>query len=90
MQLQSATEKASLLPNADEIKAKLQNEYDLLVQKMGDYYAAKKQLMDMKKQKLMQNYAALELNYKYKELKQSFALQKQKWLELNQLQFQFS
>ena len=89
MQLQNATEKASLLPNADEMKARLQNEYDLLVQKMGEYYAAKKQLMDLKKQKLMRSYAALELNYKYKELKQSFALQKQKWLELNQLQPQF-
>ena len=90
MQLQKATAKASLLPNADEIKQRLQSEYDLLVQKMGEYYAAKKQLMEMKKQKLMQNYTALELNYKYKELKQSFALQKQKWLELNQMQFQFS
>lgn len=90
MQLQNATEKASLLPNAEEIKQRLQSEYDVLVQKMGEYYAAKKQLMEMKKQKLMQNYTALELNYKYKELKQSFALQKQKWLELNQMQFQFS
>ena len=42
MQLQRASEKASLLPNAEEVMHTIQAEYDLLMQKMSDYYATKK------------------------------------------------
>ena len=84
MQLKLAQEKVSKLANADEILAKVQVEYELLAQRMTDYYAAKKQLMAIKKQSLKRSYENLEVHYKYKELKQSLAIQKQKWLHLNQ------
>jgi stearoyl-CoA desaturase (delta-9 desaturase) len=87
MQLKLAKEKVSKLANADEILAKVQFEYELLAQRMTDYYAAKKQLMTIKKQNLKRSYESLEVHYKYKELKQSLALQKQKWLQLNQFDF---
>ncbi|WP_339720895.1 fatty acid desaturase [uncultured Paraglaciecola sp.] len=87
MQLKLAQEKVSKLPNADEILAKVQFEYELLAQRMTDYYAAKKQLMEIRKQSLKRSYENLEVHYKYKELKQSLALQKQKWLQLNQFDF---
>ena len=87
MQLKLAQEKVSKLPNADEILAKVQVEYELLAQRMTDYYAAKKQLMAIKKQSLKRSYENLEVHYRYKELKQSLALQKQKWLQLNRLEF---
>jgi stearoyl-CoA desaturase (delta-9 desaturase) len=87
MQLKIAQEKVSDLANADEILAKVQIEYELLAQRMTDYYAAKKQLMAIKKQSLQRSYENLEVHYKYKELKQSLAVQKQKWLHLNQFYF---
>ena len=47
MQLQRASEKASLLPNAEEVMHTIQAEYDLLMQKMSDYYATKKRLIHL-------------------------------------------
>lgn len=87
MQLKLAQEKVSNLANADEILAKVQFEYELLAQRMTDYYAAKKQLMAIKKQSLKRSYENLEVHYRYKEIKQNLALQKQKWLQLNQFDF---
>ena len=87
MQLKLAQEKVSKLANADEILAKVQVEYELLAQRMTEYYAAKKQLMAIKKQSLQRSYESLEVHYRYKELKQSLAIQKQKWLHLNQFYF---
>ena len=87
MQLKIAKEKVSKLANADEILAKVQIEYELLAQRMTDYYAAKKQLMEIRRQSLKRSYENLEVHYKYKELKQSLAIQKQKWLHLNQFDF---
>jgi stearoyl-CoA desaturase (delta-9 desaturase) len=87
MQLKLAQEKVSKLANADEILAKVQVEYELLAQRMTDYYAAKKQLMAIKKQSFQRSYENLDVHYRYKELKQSLAIQKQKWLQLNQFDF---
>jgi stearoyl-CoA desaturase (delta-9 desaturase) len=88
MQLQRAKIKVSAMPNAEEILPRLQTSYELLAQRMTEYYATKKLLMDVKKASIKRSYEKLELDYKYKELKHSLALQKQKWLELNQLDFQ--
>ena len=90
MQLQRAKEKVSSLANAEEILHRLQTEYELLAQRMTDYYAAKKLLMEVKKQNLKRGDDKLELDYKYKELKHSLEVQKQRWLALNQMDFQFS
>lgn len=90
MQLQRASEKASVLPNADELMQTIQSEYDLLIQRMSEYYAARKRLMRMKHSSLKRNLESLEVMYKYKELKQSLALQKEKWLQLQSLSFQMA
>ncbi|NDV92582.1 acyl-CoA desaturase [Alteromonas sp. 345S023] len=87
MQLQRASEKASSLPNADEVMSTIHAEYDLLVQKMSDYYATKKRLMRIKQKTLQRSIEGLELTYKYKELKQALALQKEKWMQLQHLSF---
>jgi len=88
MQLQRASEKASLLPNAEEVMHTIQAEYDLLMQRMSDYYATKKRLMRLKQKTIKRSIEGLELTYKYKELKHAFALQKQKWLHLQSLSLQ--
>lgn len=90
MQLQRTQAKVSTLANAEEILQKLQAEYELLAQRMTEYYAAKKQLMESNRQKLKRTYEKLDLDYKYQELKLNLAVQKKKWLELNQLDFQLS
>lgn len=87
MQLQRANEKAALAPNKDELLAKIQQEYDVLLQKMSAYYAAKKRLMNMKKNNVIKSLEGMELSDKYKELKQSWQQQKAKWLELQNLSF---
>lgn len=86
MKMQKTQEKLSLLPNADELLQTLQAEYDILVQKMSDYYSAKKALVDAKSQVFKQSYESLELDFRFQELKQSFLLQRQKWLRLLALQ----
>ena len=85
MQLQRSKMQIASLANAEEILQKLQAEYELLVQKMTDYYATKKRLMELKKQDFKRSYEKLELHHKYKELKLNLALQKEKWLMLNQM-----
>jgi stearoyl-CoA desaturase (delta-9 desaturase) len=79
MQLKYAHDKAIALPNAEEIVTKIQHEYDVLMHRMAEYYSTKKSLMNMKKKNLQASYERLELDFKYKELKQTLAVQKQKW-----------
>ncbi|MBC3767526.1 acyl-CoA desaturase [Neptunicella marina] len=87
MELQSSVKRIAHLPNADELLAKLQHEYDLLVHKLGEYYATRKRLMDIKKRKLIRELEKLELDYKYQEMKLHLQLQMQKWSKLNSMQF---
>ncbi|MCP4238213.1 MAG: acyl-CoA desaturase, partial [Aestuariibacter sp.] len=90
MQLKRASQKVSKLPNAEEVMQTLQKEYDVLLQKMTDYYTTKKRLMNLRKKHLMRSMERLELDFKYKELKQSLVLQKEKWLKVSQLEVQFA
>lgn len=89
MQLKYASQKVSKLPNAEEVMHTLQREYDLLMQKMNDYYTTKKRIMTLRKNHLLKSVERLELDFKYKELKQSLLLQKEKWLKLSQMEFAF-
>jgi stearoyl-CoA desaturase (delta-9 desaturase) len=82
MQLKYAKKRLVNLPNADEVAIKIQTEYDILVQKMTAYYTAKKKLMSDKREDLKASYENLDVDFAYKELKQSFALQKEKWQSL--------
>ena len=83
MQLKHAKNHLIHLPNADEVVAKIQEEYDILVHKMAEYYKTRKALVAMKKESLQASYENLELDFKYKELKQSFLLQRDKWQRLH-------
>jgi stearoyl-CoA desaturase (delta-9 desaturase) len=87
MQLKQAQERASSLHNADELLVKIQAEYELLAQKMTEYYSAKKQLMELKKQSLQRSYKSMEIYQKYQELKTNLAEQKQAWLTVRRADF---
>ncbi|MGK0372727.1 MAG: stearoyl-CoA desaturase (delta-9 desaturase) [Glaciecola sp.] len=82
MQLKNAKTTLINLPNADEVLATVQLEYDVLIHKMAEYYKTKKTLVAMKKETLQASYEKLELDFKYKEMKQSFTLQREKWQSL--------
>ncbi|MEW9799598.1 acyl-CoA desaturase [Alteromonas sp. CYL-A6] len=88
MQLKYASAKVRHLPDAEEILGKIQAEYDLLIQKMSEYYAAKKRIMTVRQKCLKRSIERLELDFKYKELKHALALQKEKWLRLQSLSLQ--
>ena len=85
MQLQRSKLRIASLANREEMMQKLQDEYELLVHRMTEYYAAQKRMMGVKRQDLKRSYEKLELHHRYKELKLNLALQKEKWLKLNQL-----
>ncbi|MDM7861424.1 fatty acid desaturase [Alteromonas sp. ASW11-36] len=88
MQLQSAQEKLAHLPNAEELLNLMEREYNLLMEKMSAYYLTKKRVMAIKKRHLKRSLDGLELDFKYKELKQAFAVQKEKWLTIQALPLQ--
>lgn len=90
MQLQRAKAKLSALPNKEEVITRLHNEYDVLVVKMSEFYKTKKCVMDMKRKALMKTYEGMEINYKYKELKATLALRKDKWMEMCHQQVQYA
>ena len=85
MQLQVAQERVAQMPNAEELRSLIEAEYQLLLEKMTAYYSTKKRLVAIKKRHLRRSIEGLELDFKYKELKQAFAVQKEKWLTLHQL-----
>ncbi|WP_100658208.1 acyl-CoA desaturase [Alteromonas flava] len=87
MQLQYAQQKVAHLPNAEEMLSIIEREYALLMEKMAEYYATKKRLVALKKRHLQRTLDGLELMYKYKELKQTLAVQKEKWLTIHRLQY---
>lgn len=92
MQLHYAKAKAASLPlkKKEEILHKLQTEYDVLAAKMSEFYQARKSLMEMKKKALIKTYEGMEISYKYKELKASLAVQKNKWLALSSMPLQYA
>ncbi len=90
MQLQRASEQVSVLPNAEEMMHTIQKEYDLLIQRMSEYYSTKKRVMRIKQKTLKRSLEGLELTYKYKELKHAFAVQKEKWIQLQTLSLQMA
>jgi len=67
------------LPNKDEALAAIQHEYDLMLNKMTEYYGLKKQWIEAKKDQLIENVEKSQLHLKYKELKQSWEQQQKHW-----------
>ena len=78
------------LVNKEELLSKFNNEYDILITKMTEFYQAKKRLMEMKRKAVVKSYEGLELTYKCKELKASLAIQKDRWLHMCQAQLQYA
>ncbi len=85
MQLKHYQSKLAGLPNAEELLQRAHEEYEQLVKSITEYYQTRKRWLDIKRRKLVKNYEKLELRYKYKALKASLALQKERWSEFGKL-----
>lgn len=90
MQFQHAQRKVAQLPNAGLLSQRVQQEYELLVEKMTAYYEMKKHMLEIKKRQVAEQYEKLDLDYKYRELKQAFMLAKSRWMEMHKLQVEYS
>ena len=80
MQLQFAKEKlVHRYPNPEEIIAKLEAEYDLLVAKCNEYYITKKRLMRVQQRQLKRTVDGIDMHAKCEELKAAFQAQKSRF-----------
>ena len=66
-------------PDAEKLLERLQYEYDTLVHKINEYYAIRKQVFSLKKQKLVDDVENSEPMKQYQELKQRLAEQQRSW-----------
>ncbi|MGB0893078.1 MAG: fatty acid desaturase [Parashewanella sp.] len=78
MQLLNAKNKLSHLPNAEEIIEKLHEELEIVKEHLTEYYAAKKQLLDAKRQQITD----VQLKQQVAILKANFKLHKKNWRSL--------
>jgi len=79
MVLKKSQQKLKAHPDADLLLQKLQQEYDALIIKVNDYYAAKKKLLAGKKQQFLEDVEKSELANQYQELKKLLSEQQQSW-----------
>ena len=82
MALKKAHETLISLPDAEEIKARLQVEFDCLIDEINKAYEARKVWLETKKNDLMQAYEKSEAMQQYKELKANLQEQRERWQSL--------
>lgn len=80
MRLKTVQQRIQLHPEAEQLLEKLQLEYDALLDKMNEFYSAKKALLLAKKEALMNDVENSELLKQYNEIKQKFDEQKRQFL----------
>lgn len=82
MILKRTSQRLELRQDAEELKQKLHDEYDLLVAKLNAFYSLRKRLFDDKKKQLLKDFEKLELSTQLDELKASLRQQRQAWLAM--------
>lgn len=82
MQLQRAMAKVKQRPNAEQLLRLLEQEYELLLARMQDYYQVKKQLLQQRRKQLVAQYQAVDFKQSYREFKQHLQQQQQHWQRL--------
>lgn len=83
MTLQRAQQRLSGKPDTDALLEKLQAEYDQLIEKITDYYKVKKQVLELKKTRVLKQYENIDVVKRYEELKVLLAAQRRHWQMLN-------
>ncbi|MCP3867387.1 MAG: acyl-CoA desaturase [Gammaproteobacteria bacterium] len=81
LQMNEAKSRFESFPNADEFVVLLQSEYELLLSKMSEFYAAKKALLESR-QPAGRNIDPGELSRRYAEVKAGWRRQRRHWKQL--------
>jgi stearoyl-CoA desaturase (delta-9 desaturase) len=79
MTLKRSKEKLSTHPDAEQAILKLQQEYDLLIGKINDFYQVKKELLTLKRARVFAEVEKSDLIIRYKELHQHLNAQRIRW-----------
>ncbi|MCH2057425.1 MAG: fatty acid desaturase [Thalassotalea sp.] len=79
MSLKRSQQRLTSHPQAEEMKQKLQAEYDALVVKLNEFYAVKKQILMAKKEQILTDVENSELMKQFAELKENLATQRKSW-----------
>lgn len=79
MVLKSSKERLSQLPNAEHTIVQLQQEYDLLINKLNAYYQVRKALFTSKRKQVLADVERSELMKQYQELKLKLSEQQKSW-----------
>lgn len=79
MQFMNSQKKLHLIENSEELLAKVQHEYELLIEHMTLYYAAKKQLIAQKSNKLSADVERSAIVQRYLEIKNNLKLHHKNW-----------
>jgi len=82
MILQRSQQRLAQHPNVDELKLKLQQEYEQLVIKVNQFYQLKKKLFEDQKSLLLKEYDQMTIKNQLKELNSAIKQQKKDWLAL--------
>ncbi|SMY34558.1 acyl-CoA desaturase [Photobacterium andalusiense] len=72
------------LPNNSARLLQLQYEYEALISKISDYYQVKKRLIDLRQQKLANDYENFEFMQQYESIRQKLNQQRRDWKYLVQ------
>ena len=82
MTLQRSSRRFAGRPDAEELIARLHQEYDKLLQQLTAFYQARKALLEAKRSKMLEDYTQLDLKRQLEELSIALAQQRQVWLQL--------
>ncbi|OLQ91314.1 acyl-CoA desaturase [Vibrio panuliri] len=66
-------------PEKLKLKVTLQQEFDMLMNKLNDFYALKKQIVEQKRSNLVEKYERSLLLIRYREMKAEFKAQQKSW-----------
>jgi stearoyl-CoA desaturase (delta-9 desaturase) len=75
LQMSKAKSRFESLPNAEQLLGQLQTEYDSLLNKMSEFYATRKRLIECKRKSIESG----ELAKRYKILKAGWLQQRRYW-----------
>lgn len=82
MQLQRLQQKLEAVPNSHACLEMLNQEYEILLHKIADYYGAKKRMLELKKNDLLKQYESFEFLQQYREMKYRLEMQRKVWKQL--------
>ena len=79
MTLKRSKEKLSTRPNPEQALISLQQEYDLLISKINDFYQIRKKLLTAKRELVLAEVEKSDLMTQYKELNRHLEIQRHRW-----------